>query len=251
MPAQHIMDIIARLLEIIFVGGMIVYDHIVIARMRIEMQNNRNTIKDTVAEAVTSKIKEIEPHKVSSSERLLEVFCKLGSVIKEDLYSTTKQIEACRIGIYLYHNGTKSVSGVSFLKVSCIGERVLVGSGIQEQIYNHASMPINLFDEMTQLLVSEGQYIIMNDQASISSQPTKQFCSSSKVRYSQAVTIYDNNNYPLGFLLAEFLHPYSRDTSQMEYENLKHLVDKITPILSFSEYAELALNPIFSINNPA
>ena len=147
---------------------------------------------------------------------------------------------ACRTALYLLHNGQKSASGVSFIKVSCVGERALVGSGIKEQIVNHSNMPINIFDNMFEKLIENGKYIIMND-AETANSSRSQFLSSPKVHYSYAVSIYDNSNNILGFVLAEFDRAYNKHESDEEYAILKEFADKIGPILSFTEYTDLTL----------
>lgn len=175
-----------------------------------------------------------------NQEELLNTFARLRDIIKEDLYATMKSTSACRTALYLFHNGTRSTQGISFLKISCIGEKVVIGSGIKEQILNHASMPINLFDNMFEKLMENGKYIIMNDEETMASSRSK-FISATKIRYSIASAIYDHSNNILGFILAEFDHPYDKNTSDVETVDLKAFADKIAPLLSFSEYADLTL----------
>ena len=87
-----------------------------------------------------SKMDEVKKNK----EELLNTFTRLKKVIKEDLYSTMKITGASRTALYLFHNGTRSTQGISFVKVSCIGEKIVVGSGIKEQILSHANLPVNM-----------------------------------------------------------------------------------------------------------
>ena len=176
----------------------------------------------------------------SNQEELLKTFARLKNVIKEDLYATMKIIKSSRTALYLFHNGTRSTQGISFVKMSCIGEKVVVGSGIKEQILNHSNMPVNLFDNMFEKLMENGKYVIMNDEETMNTARAK-FISANKIRYSIAVAIYDHSNNILGFVLAEFDHPYSKNLFDIESIDLKTFADKIAPLLSFSEYADLTL----------
>ena len=175
-------------------------------------------------------------------EELLNTFVKLKNIIKDDLYYTMNSTGACRVALYLFHNGTKSTNGkISFIKLSCIGEKTLIGSGIQEQIVNHSNIPVNIFDNMYEKLISNGKYLILNDEETMMS-ARRQFISAKKIHYSYAVTVYDTNNNLLGFILAEYDHTYNKIVSDREYDELARLSAKISPILSFSDYAEIALN---------
>ena len=171
---------------------------------------------------------------------LLNTFSKLRNVIKEDLYTTMNTTCASRTALYLFHNGTRSSQGISFIKISCIGERTLIGSGVKEQILNHSNMPVNIFDNMYEKLIENGRYVIINNPETMQTSRS-QFISASKIHYSQAIGIYDSSNNILGFVLAEFDHSYTKAVSDSEYAVLKDFSKKISPILSFSEYADLTL----------
>lgn len=173
-------------------------------------------------------------------EELLNTFQKLRYVIKDDLTTTMNNTGACRVALYLLHNGQKSASGINFLKVSCVGERILIGSGVKEQIINHSNIPLNIFDNMLEKLIENGRYIVMNDDATMAT-ARAQFISAPKVRYTQEVSIYDSSNNILGFVLAEYDHVYNKSTSDEEYEKLKEFSNKISPILTFSNYTNLTL----------
>ena len=195
-----------------------------------------DVLKDDGEHSHSDKQEKLKDHQ----EELLNTFAKLRRVIKDDLYATMHHTGACRTALYLFHNGTRSTEGISFLKISCIGERTLVGSGVKEQILNHSNMPVNIFDNMYDKLIENGRYVVMNDEKTMQTSRA-QFISATKIRYSQAIGIYDSSNNILGFVLAEFDHAYNKAASDTEYAVLKDFTKKISPILSFSEYADLTL----------
>ena len=181
--------------------------------------------------------------KISSSDnmnKIFKTFNKLSEAIKNDLSEALKKTNSCRLALYLFHNGTKSIQGLSFVKMSCVGEKIVIGSGIKSRMINHAGLMINLFDNTFSTLIDNGKYIIINNESITDAQKEK-FISNDRVRYSIAVCIYDNNNNTLGFVLAEFNHPYTKELSDKETGYLYEFAEKIAPLLSFSEYANIAV----------
>lgn len=209
---------------------------------------NKGLVDDIIDVLKDDNIAHQDKHETikGHQEELLNTFTKLKHIIKDDLYSTMHATGACRTALYLFHNGTKSTEGISFVKISCIGERTLIGSGVKEQILNHTNMPVNMFDNMYEKLIENGKYIIMNNTETMQTS-RQQFISAAKIRYSQAIAIYDSSNNILGFVLAEFDHAYNKTISDTETTILKEFSKKISPILSFSEYADLTLKA--RINN--
>ena len=172
-------------------------------------------------------------------QELMSTFDKVRQITRDDLFSALNSTSACRIALYLLHNGTKSINGISFLKISCIGERTLPGSGIREQIMNHTNMPINIFDNMIAKLIDNGRYLIINDEETMLT-ARSQFISHPKIQYSQAVAIYDTSNNIIGFILGEYDSIYTKENSDIEYNDLKALAQKISPILTISDYSKIA-----------
>ena len=172
--------------------------------------------------------------------RLYAIFNKIKKATGDNLYNVMIGIKASRVAIYLFHNGTKTSSGFDFLKLSCVGEKIVIGSGIKEKILNHSNMPVNILDNMCDVLFNSGRYIIHNDESTMNT-AKGQFISSNKIEYSQAVCLYDSDNNIIGFILAEFDHSYLKKTCDEEYERLKSLSNELAPIFSYSDYANLTL----------
>jgi len=201
-----------------------------------EMNKNlMNAIAETISRNNRQNTNPAQTHQ----QELLSTFDKIRQITRDDLFSTLNSTSACRIALYLLHNGTKSINGISFLKISCIGERTLAGSGIREQIINHTNMPINIFDNMLEKLIENGRYLIINDEETMLT-ARSQFISHSKIQYSQAVAIYDNSNNIIGFILGEYDSIYTKENSDIEYKDLKMLAQKISPILTISDYNKIA-----------
>ena len=171
---------------------------------------------------------------------IFEIFQKLKAIIGDDLHTVLKGTKACRTAIYLFHNGVKTPNGFSFIKMSCVADKVLVGSGITEKIMNQTNMPVNIFDNMYNELLENGKYTIINT-PEVMQTSQSQFLSSSKIRYSQAVCIYDSTNIVLGFILGEFDHPWDVQQAAEEYDKICSLCKKLSPLFSYTGYANLTL----------
>lgn len=171
----------------------------------------------------------------NTEKALFGTFLKLRGAIKENCVSAMNKINAARLAIYLLHNGVYSTHGINFFKMSCICEKVAVGSGVRERMIEHTNIPINLFDEMIDKIITNNRYIIMNNDA-VQSTNHKIFISSDKIKYAQLIAIYDVNNNMLGFVLAEMDHSYTKDSADKEKECLDELVKQLVPVLSYSDY---------------
>lgn len=171
-------------------------------------------------------------------EDLQTTFDKINNSIKDYCRQCMDTIKAQRLGIYLFHNGTYSLNGLHFFKMSCICEKVAMGSGTRERSIEHSSIPINLFDDMISSLINNGNYVIKRPKNidELESSNIKIFFSSPKIKFIHTVTIYDNNNNIIGFVLAEMAQDYSNDLIDEQQIVIKDLINKITPVLLFSEY---------------
>ena len=170
-----------------------------------------------------------------SEKELFNIFLKLRGAIKENCDITMNKVGAARLAVYLLHNGTYSTHGISFFKMSCICEKVAVGSGVRERMIEHTNIPINLLDSMIDTLIENNRYIVMND-STLDNSNHKIFVSSSKINYTQLIAIYDINNNMLGFVAAEMDKTYSKDSADVEREYLSELARQLTPVLSYSDY---------------
>ena len=165
----------------------------------------------------------------------MNTMVKLRTATKENCIAAMNEIDAARIAVYLFHNGTKSTSGMHFFKMSCMCEKVAIGSGVRERMMEHTNIPINLFDEMFEKLNTYNRYIIMNDK-NVNDTSHKIFISADKIKYAQLIALYDINNNMLGFISAEMSTSYSKESADEEKKVLDELSKQLTPVLSFSEY---------------
>lgn len=170
---------------------------------------------------------------------LADVLIKIRSAIKEPCRHTLIDLDADRLAVYLFHDGSLSSDGVAFRKITCACEKIKAGSGIKEQYIAQSGMSIDTFPQMIDCLTTNGRYTIINDGNITPTQ--KMFLSSKKITYSVAASIFDNKNNILGFILGEFDHEYNRDRSMAEFGVIHNLAMQIIPILVYCDYIGVAI----------
>lgn len=251
LEAQHL--ILPLVILSIIVLGLVVFIIVILVlnkkvtkKLVEDISNEYNSYKDKIKEQNELLVNQIvkqqsEINRVNNSgainteKDLMSIFIKLREAIKENCTIAMNQTGAARLAIYLLHNGTRSSHGINFFKLSCICEKVAIGSGVRERMIEHSNIPINLFDEMIDKLITYNRYIIMNDDDNKNTNH-KIFISEDKITYTQLVTIYDINNNMLGFVEAEMQSDYSKDKADEEKQILDELVKQIMPVLSYSDY---------------
>lgn len=239
-PASFILLLV--LLFIITAITIAVAVIVIVSNRKLMNANNNKQQHDPRLEEILDKLSELpassNKDNTDTKKDLMITFVKLRTAIKETCVTAMNEIGAARLAIYLFHNGTHSTHGVQFFKMSCICEKVAIGSGVKERMIEHTNIPINLFDDMIEKLNSYNRYIIMNDK-DVHDTDHKLFISADKISYVQLVTIYDINNNMLGFVAAEMDTAYSKDTADTEKKVLNDLAKQLTPVLSYSDYTSL------------
>lgn len=252
-PTTEVLFILAILMVLLpLIGIAAILYHVRKSTQRLEHRNQERNRKiekqlEIIEKTFIAEIQDVYAKQekfitdAKNKERtLFDTFIKLRDATKENCMNAMTNTGACRIAVYLLHNGSSSTHGVKFFKMSCICEKVAIGSGIREQSVEHSNIPINLFDTMLDKLIENGRYIIMNDDDIVNSNQ-RVFVSGSKIKYSQAVSIFDYSNNILGFVLAEMDHGYDREQALKEKEEIDIFVNQLVPILSFSEYMNTAI----------
>ena len=245
-----IFPLIVLFIVILLIVFVILYNRNLVQKLNTSISEEYNNYKKALKEQNDILVKQlleqladqhasiINAKDHESGKNLMHIFSKLKEAIKENCVIAMNEVEATRIAIYLFHNGTHSTHGISFFKMSCMCEKVAIGSGIRERIMEHANISVNLFDDMIENLVNYGKYIIINNDETQESSH-KMFISSDKIKYTQLVALYDINNNILGFVAVEINRPYSKDDADREKEVLDELAKQLVPVLSYSDYASL------------
>lgn len=240
LPLLLIITNVTLVLFVIFYNKKIVKN--VVKSIDGEYKNYKEELKNQNNSLTNQLIKQISENKnifkEGSEKNLMGIFVKLRESIKENCIVTMNQLGAGRIAIYLFHNGVTSTHGVNFFKMSCICEKVAIGSGVRERMMEHTNIPVNLFDDMIQNLLQHNRHIIINNEETQRSNHNI-FISASKIHYTQLVAIYDLNNNALGFVCVEMDKPFIKEDAEKEKEVLDELIKQLVPVLSYSDYIYL------------
>ena len=205
--------------------------------------------KDLIEGLIKKSKEEIANEKHEMDKDLIEMFFKLSSSLKRECKNTLDVINANRTAIYIFHNGSVGMGGFHFLKFSCICEYFTRGSGSKSRMQEHANIPVSLLDDSIEELITKGNYIVYTGTDSICD--CKE-CYVTKDRTNEIAykillktedescifyTIYDINNNPIGFVLSEFDNKaFNLEDLKSKREYLKHLAEKVSPILEVSTY---------------
>lgn len=210
-------------------------------------EDYKNNISDIVTKVLDQLLEDRDNINTTTQTKdnkepdLMKTFVKLRQAMQDNCKEAMNKINADRMGIYLFHNGTLSTHGIKFFKVSCICENIRIGSGIREHSIEHSNIPLNLFDMMINDLIENGHCTIDNDE-SLKSKNCRIFISSSKIKHALCTAIFDNSNNILRFVLAEISNDITEDDENIKYAELDNLISRISPILIYSDYVEININ---------
>ena len=223
----------------------IIYNnHKMYEKFQKQSMQNSEEYKDGMVEITKKVVDQIldtydkKQNDVKKEPDLMVTFAKLRESMHDYCKDCMDDIRADRLAIYLFHNGSHSTHGIKFFKVSCICESVRIGSGIREHSIEHSNIPLNLFDEMIDGLLKDGEYIIIND-GNLQNKNSRIFISSDKIKYAIAESIFDKNNVILGFILIESSKDYNLTAVEQQREGLNKLVYQISPLLVYGDYIDI------------
>lgn len=172
-----------------------------------------------------------------NEKNLIEIFVRLNDALKEEMRDLRRIIDADRVGIYVFHNGTHSSHGIPFFKLTCINERIKKGSGIAPNVANHASVPLTLFEGFITSLYKNSEVLNKKDPTTgIYSLPYSVLANES-ISTGLYIGIYDCDNNLLGYMAAEFKTIIDTDEEIKKIKDSIYVsVKRIAPILEYSDF---------------
>lgn len=191
-------------------------------------QNNR--INET-------KIQEKTKERLYEEKNLMNIFFRMSNRFKEDCKETLDAMNADRVSIYAFHNGSQSTHGLPFVKFSCVCEYIVKGSGSRSKMKAHNNVPLNLLDDVMNSLWKNGHYEVnaedLEEENNLINKLLMQDSSKTCIFYA----IYDIENTIIGFILGEFSEKsFAPEEIKEKKKYLRYLADKISPIMEFSHY---------------
>lgn len=173
-------------------------------------------------------------------KNIVEVFIKIDDSIKDILKSICKKIDADRLSVYVFHNGSYTSHGLPFFKTSCISEIIGKNCGITKKADIHNNMPLVIFASSIKQLYKDGSLIVQNIK-DIKNKHNVIYSMLDEVQIKSAsgVAIYDKDNNILGVIIAEYVDEQNEDSIQLITKTLIDESSYLSPILEFSDYQSL------------
>ena len=171
-------------------------------------------------------------------KKLVETFVKLNEALQDETIRLRRGLDADRVAIYVFHNGSYSSHGLPFFKLSCINERIKRSSGVYSKIAAHNALPLSLYEQLVTRLYRKGQIIykgleeVKHDSSMLFAELEQQ-----EINTVFIIGIYDKSNNILGFVQVEF-KPLIEDniTIDNHRDMIIKTIEKISPILEYSEF---------------
>ena len=204
------------------------------------LRNNSKTTKQIMDQQQILLNKIIENEKDGDDEddlkekNLVELFVNIDNSTKDVLKKINHEIDASRLSIYVFHNGSYSSHGLPFFKVSCISEIIKKNCGIVTRIKEHTNLPLSMFNTSIEELFNNGK-VVIEDVASIENEYPVLFniLNNSSIKSGCGIAIYDHDNNILGVIIAEFKE--KKDNLDKEVNTLIEYCTFLEPILTYSK----------------
>lgn len=205
------------------------------------LKNNHNTTKQLMDQQqqlfdiITNKNEEMDSAKkqhIRAEKNLVETFVKIDDSIKSVLKKINEEINASRLSIYVFHNGSYTSHGIPFFKVSCISEIIKKGTGLTSRTKAHNGLPLSMFNNSMKTLFNDGKFIIDNTSNIEQDYPVlHSILTSANIECGCGVAIYDDENNILGVIIAEFKNKDDSNNIDKVVDVLIEHTTFLTPIL--------------------
>lgn len=197
---------------------------------------------DKLVENMMEKEKAEEDEFCAAHRDFIKTYIDVQTVFKSASKHSQNKIGADRMGIYVFHNGNRSIHGLPFFKMSCVGEWLKTNVGAKKNI--HSELPLYVYDDIILALYEDGYFENITN-PSRESDMVSSFSVSSTFIYVFMLGIYDSNNNLAGFSIAEFKKKPEDITIEEIKESMQQLNDDISDIIIDSQLQErLRLNSI-------
>ena len=170
--------------------------------------------------------------------QLVKLYVKLNTLLKTDLKKVCIEVDAERIAIYLFHNGTYSLSGFPFIKMSCICEILKPHSNTMLKQQQQVNIPINAVDDFLTDLFHNNIFISTKSEKDLGIVDKLLLNQNESFNSYIAIAILDKSELeepPIGFLMAEFKN-IDDNTRQEKIDSLVKLAEESSYALQVSSF---------------
>lgn len=170
-----------------------------------------------------------------SNKELMDTYIKINNDIRSHVAVNILSLEACRLCIFLFHNGTKSLSKFPFFKFSCICEQTTNVKYVK--INKQHDYPVNLMSDFVANLYDhkEISYYNQENHKVVEDDPMLEKILSNHHDKFIIRGIFDSSITLLGFVLVEFKDENINNENYPEKSKIiDELVNELLPIFEYS-----------------
>lgn len=140
----------------------------------------------------------------NSTKSLVEETVKTAIIFKNVSKTALTSLDCQRIAIYVFHNGTKAISGYPFIKFSCIYEYTNHNVEATIRGRNHKDVIIYEYSDLVNTLITDNEYVCSNIDNLDSQDQIVKFIAGSDVKSIYMKAIKSEDDDIIGFTVAEF-----------------------------------------------
>ena len=154
---------------------------------------------------------------------IMKIYIRINNTLKHNCRELLIDIDADRVALYLFHNGTHSTKGVPFLKTSCICEYTRMGNSACHLIREHKDLPINILGDLVPDLINKQRFIVYKKDVNLVDAFISKIILNEEEKTCLFTGIFDTmNGELLGFITAEY-----NDVDHFEKSELKEKQDTL------------------------
>lgn len=170
--------------------------------------------EDVEDEGIHKEVKE-------EAKKSINSYIDINMILKDTASFAAEKLGCDRVGIYVFHNGSKSIHGFPFFKMTCISEWAKNGSVAMKtkimRSMSHNQMPLHMFVDIVEQLYKNDEYIVSDVTKEIeTNKQLDMFMAYTNIKSLYAHTIKSNNGEIGGFIIAEY-------STQQDFSNPKIL----------------------------
>lgn len=225
---------------VIIAAFIILFILVILYILRIQQKSNEHMLEEhkLLIQSLIEMQKSTEEEPVKKekpiNKDLMNSFMKISNVLKSHIAANVVMLDARRIGVYLFHNGTHATSGFPFFKFSCICEKMT--NPHDARIRYHKDFPVNLIGDFVNDIYNKttDKYYDPNHTEPLDPVFIKLLCNEEDKCLIRG--IFDTDSNLLGFILAEFrVDHFDSSSYSTKSDIMDQLAANITPILEFSD----------------
>lgn len=176
-----------------------------------DRKENQKFISDQNADLIKALLEELHSDREENQQHTTEendskknfvgMYIHVSMAFKDACKSVLSELNADRVGVYIFHNGNHSIHGLPFFKMSCVGE--YSNTGIMRGKC-HIDLPLHLFNDMVEKIYKNNIYSITDISSVDTDLDIIRFVEPSRAKSVFMVGIRDYNNNLAGFSIVEF-----------------------------------------------